>query len=62
MCSGKNCPIRTLCYRFTAIPDERQSFFVDPPIEIKDGKMRCEYYWGDGDPFYELNNVKDEQN
>jgi len=42
MCSGKNCPLKDLCYRFTAKKSAfMQSFFVEPPI--KDGK--CEYYW-----------------
>jgi len=44
MCSGKNCPLKDLCYRFTAPKSEfMQSFFLEPPI--KDGK--CDMYWGD---------------
>ena len=40
MCSGFECPLRETCYRYTAKPDERQSWFGKPPV--KDGK--CEYY------------------
>lgn len=43
MCSGKDCPVKEKCYRFTAPKSTyMQSFFTIPPI--KDGK--CEMYWG----------------
>lgn len=42
-CPGTNCPHKDGCYRFTALADEYQSYFVDAPIE--DG--RCDMYWGD---------------
>lgn len=42
MCPGTNCPHKEKCYRFTAKPDDYQSYFMESPI--KDGK--CEYYWG----------------
>jgi hypothetical protein len=40
-CKGDGCPIKEKCYRFTAIADEYQSYFGNPPI--KDGK--CDMYW-----------------
>lgn len=44
MCSGKDCPFRDQCYRYTAKPSEyQQAYFSEPPI--KDGK--CDYYWGE---------------
>jgi hypothetical protein len=56
MCRGTNCPVREKCYRFTAPPSEYwQSFFSEVPIRIEDGKLKCDYYWGDNDPFAELN-------
>ena len=46
-CSGKNCPVKEKCYRFTAPTSEyRQSYFFTPPFEIKDGVFTCEMYWG----------------
>ena len=44
MCSGEGCPAKTMCYRFTAKPNEyRQSYFSVPPI--KEGK--CDMFWGE---------------
>lgn len=46
MCEGGNCPIKNKCYRHTAKPSEyRQSYFIDPPYEIIQGEVNCEYYW-----------------
>jgi hypothetical protein len=42
-CSGKDCPLKESCYRFTAVSSDYQSYFMTPPI--KDGK--CEHYWED---------------
>ena len=42
MCSGKDCPAKETCYRFTAQKNNHwQSYFTIPPI--KDGK--CDMYW-----------------
>lgn len=41
MCTGKGCPMKNKCYRFTAKPGEYQSFFTSPPIE----KSECDYFW-----------------
>lgn len=43
MCSGKGCDFKERCFRFTAKPSDRQSYFVNPPI--KDGK--CDLFWGE---------------
>lgn len=43
MCYGGDCPYKERCYRYTAKPDEYQSYFVKPPF--KDDK--CDLYWGD---------------
>lgn len=43
MCSGEECPAKESCYRFTAEPSYRQSYFLNPPM--KDGK--CDHYWGE---------------
>lgn len=54
MCSGKECPVRLHCYRHTAIPLERQSYFVNPPIKVENGKLKCEYFWGGEEMFDQL--------
>jgi len=47
MCSGIACPVKERCYRFTATTSEfRQSYFFQPPFEVKDGVVTCEMYWG----------------
>ena len=43
MCPGTDCLHKENCYRYTAIPSDYQSYFVEPPI--KDGK--CDHYWGE---------------
>jgi hypothetical protein len=44
-CTGKDCPFKETCYRFTAPKSEfRQSYFFEPPI-IKGEEVTCEYYW-----------------
>ena len=48
MCSGKDCPVKETCYRFTSLVNEYgQSYFNDPPGEIKDNKFTCDMYWGE---------------
>lgn len=43
-CSGKDCPLKESCYRFTSKEDKvHQSYFAEPPI--KDNQ--CEMYWGE---------------
>ena len=47
MCTGKDCPLKESCYRYTATPNKfRQSYFLQPPV-IKDEEVNCEMYWGD---------------
>ena len=43
MCKGEDCPQKESCYRYTAVPDIYQSYFVEPP---NDGE-KCNDYWGD---------------
>jgi hypothetical protein len=42
MCSGRDCPMKQNCYRFTAKASDYQSFFMNPPIK-EDGT--CDYFW-----------------
>ena len=46
MCSGKECPMKQNCYRFTAKASDYQSFFMNPPIK-EDGT--CDYFWDNED-------------
>ena len=41
-CSGEGCPLKDMCYRFTATGSDYQSYFTTPPV--KDNK--CEMFWG----------------
>jgi len=53
MCSGKNCEMREICYRYTAEPSKfRQSYFLDTP---NDG-LECEYFWDTGCKYCGLHN------
>lgn len=41
MCKGENCPLKSKCFRYTAIPNlERQSYFLVSPVEDN----ICEYF------------------
>ncbi len=33
MCEGIDCPIRSHCYRFKAIAEDYQHYFIDTPYE-----------------------------
>ena len=47
-CSGDNCPIKDKCYRFTAPTEEfGQSYFMEPPYDIKNAHVICEMFWKD---------------
>jgi hypothetical protein len=44
MCEGENCPQKETCYRYTATPSRRQSYFEKPPF--KEGEfIPCGFYW-----------------
>lgn len=43
-CSGKDCPHKENCYRYTAPEGMLQTYYLNPPI-TEDGK--CDHYWGD---------------
>ncbi len=40
MCKGDGCEAKNNCYRFTATPSMRQSYFMGIPIENEG----CEFY------------------
>jgi hypothetical protein len=47
-CNGDGCLIKDHCKRFTAIENKfYQSYFVDPPFELEEGKFDCKMFWGD---------------
>ena len=42
MCSGEKCPLKQICYRYTAKPNEfRQAYFMEPPVS----EGECEHFW-----------------
>jgi hypothetical protein len=46
-CTGKDCPVKDDCKRFTAQGnDYYQSWLTIPPFKIVEDKFKCEMYWG----------------
>lgn len=45
MCTGKDCPFKSTCYRHIAKPSSWQSWFSEPPIKGDS----CDHYWEDED-------------
>jgi hypothetical protein len=43
MCSGKDCPLKRNCKRFTATPGMWQSYFSVLPYNFK--TKICEMFW-----------------
>ena len=41
LCSGKNCPLKEECYRFTTEPDDLQSYFLTIPYDRE--TKECKY-------------------
>lgn len=41
MCTGNNCELASICYRYKAEPSKRQSYFCKPP----NNGLECEYFW-----------------
>lgn len=47
-CSGEDCPIKEMCYRFTAKADKHyQSYFVEAPGKLENNTFSCEMFWGE---------------
>lgn len=47
-CTGENCPIKEMCYRFTAKEDELyQSYFTETPGKLENNTFSCDMYWGE---------------
>lgn len=52
MCDDSDCPVNKSCYRFTAIPSEYQTYFMDSPrLDERESESKglvegsCSYYW-----------------
>lgn len=45
MCKGGNCPLKDLCYRYTAKADEYQSYFIKEPYTLEKNKFKCNMLW-----------------
>lgn len=46
MCKGDDCPDKGKCYRYTAEPSYRQSWFMEIPYNKEIGV--CEHFWAYG--------------
>ena len=45
ICTNNKCPLRRLCYRFTAKPNkEWQSYGLFEPVKMEDGNYCCEMF------------------
>lgn len=47
MCTGGDCLVKCYCTRYITKPEERQYYFTEPPFTMKDGKVKCDMYWGE---------------
>lgn len=54
MCNGDDCTKREACYRYTAMPHERQSYFVDPPFVFVADGIKCDHFWPEKNKIEEL--------
>lgn len=48
MCNALNnekelCPLRMKCYRYRAIPDEHQWYFLNAPFKETETEANCEF-------------------
>ncbi len=44
MCGNESCPIKMNCYRYTATPNEYQSYFMGMPL-LKEDQQGCVEFW-----------------
>jgi hypothetical protein len=45
MCSGKNCPLKRNCKRFTSNLSEAEEYFTEPPYDWE--TKICEMFWNE---------------
>ncbi len=46
-CKNEKCPLKEHCYRYTASANEHWQSYSDFEFKIlEDGRVDCEYYWG----------------
>ena len=45
MCLNKQCPLRTDCYRFLAVPNTHQSYTDFRFTTNTDGVAHCDNFW-----------------
>ena len=43
MCKGTDCLLKHYCYRFRAVPENYQPYFITPPYDKEKGS--CDKYW-----------------
>jgi hypothetical protein len=46
-CKDFTCPVKDKCKRFTTPDGLLQSYFLESPKEVKNGKVTCKMFWGD---------------
>ena len=48
-CKGRSCPMKEKCIRFTNKASENQYYFDNTPYFHLDGKIYCNFFWGNKD-------------
>lgn len=44
-CVGGDCPMKEDCYRYTCVKSMRQSYFMEIPFKVTQGRFTCKYFW-----------------
>ena len=45
-CKGTDCPVKEVCYRYTAPEGMMQAYFTEVPGKLENNKFSCNMYWG----------------
>ena len=63
-CTYEDCPVKNKCYRYTSEVGVLQSYFLDAPYQIVEGKFTCEMFLCDNAEaiWNQLKNITDENN
>jgi hypothetical protein len=45
-CKGTDCPVKEVCYRYTAPEGMMQAYFTEVPGKLENNEFSCSKYWG----------------
>jgi len=49
-CFGKGCPLKEICYRYTAPTDKFAQTYTLVDESLKPGDTHCDMFWPDNEP------------